>query len=178
MANRKKIYPETWVFAGSVVVGALIIALGMRGCKGCSDCNDQTVYGSKAKADTVVVNKSTVTINGNNNVVNVNQNINTGAHGVINNTPCAKPVVKKTAQPKAKSEPKPTKSETKVANADVIIVDCYGNLTRKTQKVYYRNVDGQTVVDSIVDVKKAAEALRAIDTCDCIRRDSLVVRSK
>ena len=191
MANRKKIYPETWVFAGSVVVGALIIALGMRGCKGCNDCNEQVSYGSKAKADTTLVNKSTVTINGNNNVVNINQNINTGAHSVINNTTCPKPAVKKTQQ-KAKPQPKPLvvhdtvyvmpksdKSETKVANADVIIVDCYGNLTRKNQKVFYRNVDGQTIVDSIVDVKTAAnKVLHDIDTCRCARNDSLVARQK
>ena len=189
MANRKKIYPETWVFAGSAIIGALIIALGMRGCKGCSDCNDQPIYGSKAKADSVVVNKSTVTINGNNNVVNINQNINTGAHSVINNTTCPKPAVKKT-QPKAKPQPqvthdtvyiasKPVDTKTQVANADVIIVDCYGTLTKKQQKVFYRNVNGQTVIDSIVDVKVVADTLvHKIDTCRCARNDSLNVKQR
>ena len=191
MANRKKIYPETWVFAGSAIIGALIIVLGLRGCKGCKDCNEQVSYGSKAKADTTLVNTNTVTINGNNNVVNINQNINQGAHNVINNNSCAKPVVQKPKpQPKSKPQPqvthdtvyiasKPVDTKTQVANADVIIVDCYGTLTKKQQKVFYRNVNGQTVVDSIVDVKVVADTLvHKIDTCRCARNDSLNVKQR
>lgn len=183
MAN-KKIAPEAWVFLTSVATGlVLMLALNMRGCKNCNE--QKAVTGTtKAKADTVWVNRNVVTINGNDNVVNINQ----GNANKIENKVCAKPAapVKKkpaekpaavTQKPVVKApEQKPAKTEDDVVivDFDQTIIDCYGRVTVKYKRAYFTRRDGKLTTDSIVDIKQPT--LTATDTvCPCIA-DTIAVK--
>ncbi len=181
--NKRKIYPETWVFAGSIVVGALIIALGLRGCKGCPDCNEKAITEPKTKPDTAWVNKSSVVVNGNNNVVNVNQGTGNKIenHSYANHAPAQKSaeqqkkVVKKQEQKKqAQTVVHDTvyvQKECDAANQDnklIVeytqgIVDCNGNVTQVEKKGYFTKANNEMRLDSIVTKQTSSSVSAVID---------------
>lgn len=181
---KRKIYPETWVLGSSILVGALIIAFNLRGCK---DCAEQE-YAGKAKADTVWVNKNVITINGNDNIVNVNQ----GTENKIENRSCgqqsniakkrpAQTTVKqqhvaKTDTVVKREEPKVTDSLANklVLRRETVATDCHGHTIKTIDRFYYTKVNGEMRLDSIVtDGVCSSDSVRAnvvADTCDCTKQ--------
>lgn len=152
---KKKINPETWVLGSSIVVGALIIACNLRGCK---NCEPKSVNQPKAKADTVYVrntNTNTISVTGDNNVVNVNQ----GSGNKIENRSCVRNEVPQ-AKPKAVEKPKQEKKQTKpvvppkqdnkvVVDYTETVVDCHGNTTKTDKRAYFTKVGNEMRLDSI-----------------------------
>ena len=158
---KKKINPETWVLGSAMLVGALIIACNLRGCK---NCEPKPVNQPKAKADTVYVRNNNATIvNGNNNVVNINQ----GSGNKIENNSCARTgvqqtkskagdkvgQVKKTATPVARTADTlalAAKQDNKVVvDYTETIVDCHAVMTQTTKKAYFTKVGDKMRLDSI-----------------------------
>ena len=183
--TNKKIYPETWALCASMVISALLIVFGFRGCSGCKDCNDNSEQAPKAKADTVWVkakadtvraNDISITITGDNNGVFVNQGTgNTmtvvSQQNAVKPNPKPKSQVKKQEVVKQKTEQ--PKDKKLIVDYTVSVKDCHGNTT-KTDKLAYFTVVGDDKVrlDSIVDAKKVVDTIfktkyAVIDTCDC-----------